>query len=48
MLHNQDTSMVLMNPNDSHSLYKLDLNYGKVVEEWVGALFFLFFFYSSF
>ena len=27
--------MVLMNPNNSHSLYKLDLTYGQVVEEWV-------------
>ncbi|KAG8965086.1 hypothetical protein FRC03_000967 [Tulasnella sp. 419] len=34
MLHDQDRSMVLMNPNDSHTLYKMDLEYGKVVDEW--------------
>lgn len=34
MLHEQDSSMVLMNPNDAHKLYKMDLEYGKVVEEW--------------
>ncbi|ORY06086.1 Vid27 family protein [Basidiobolus meristosporus CBS 931.73] len=34
MLHEEDSSMVLLNPKDSHSLYKMDLEYGKVVEEW--------------
>lgn len=34
MLHEQDSAMVLMNPNDPHSLYKMDLEVGKVVEEW--------------
>ena len=35
MLHNQDTSMILMDSNSDNTLFKMDLNYGKVVEEWV-------------
>ncbi|KAI0638167.1 VID27 cytoplasmic protein [Trametes polyzona] len=34
MLHDQDTKMVLMNPSEPHSLYNLDIERGKVVEEW--------------
>ena len=34
MLHEQDTSLLLMNPKDKHSIYKMDLEYGKVTEEW--------------
>lgn len=34
MLHNQDASMILMNPNDPHSLFRMDLDRGQVVEEW--------------
>ncbi|KAI9013163.1 VID27 cytoplasmic protein-domain-containing protein [Gaertneriomyces semiglobifer] len=34
MLHEQDSSMVLMKPGDDHNLYKMDLEYGKVVEQW--------------
>ena len=34
MLHNQDTSMILQNPNDKGALYRLDLETGKVVEEY--------------
>src|SRR6266702_7703816 len=34
MLHDQDTKMVLQNPTDPHSLYTLDIERGKVVEEW--------------
>ncbi|ORX95192.1 cytoplasm protein [Basidiobolus meristosporus CBS 931.73] len=34
MLHEEDSSMVLMDPKENHSLYKMDLEYGKVVEEW--------------
>lgn len=35
MLHNQDASMILTNPNDPHSLYRVDLGErGEVVEEW--------------
>lgn len=34
MLHEQDTSMVIQNPSDPHTLYRLDLATGKVVDEW--------------
>lgn len=34
MLHEQDSAMVLMDPTNTHSLYRMDLEYGKVVEEW--------------
>lgn len=34
MLHDQDTKMVLMNPAEPHSLYNMDIERGKVVEEW--------------
>lgn len=34
MLHEQDSAMVLMDPSNRHSLYRMDLEYGKVVEEW--------------
>lgn len=26
--------MILQNENDPHSLYRMDLEYGKVVDEW--------------
>lgn len=34
MLHNQDSTMVLKDPRNPYSLFRLDLNTGKVVEEW--------------
>ncbi|KAJ1844289.1 Vacuolar import and degradation protein 27 [Coemansia sp. RSA 2703] len=34
MLHQQDSSMVLMNQNNPNDLYRMDLEYGKVVDEW--------------
>ncbi|RHZ68261.1 hypothetical protein Glove_296g20 [Diversispora epigaea] len=34
MLHEEDSSIILMDPNDEHNLFKMDLEYGKVVEEW--------------
>lgn len=34
MLHDSDTAMVMMDPNNQHSVFKMDLEYGKVVEEW--------------
>ncbi|CAB4445737.1 unnamed protein product [Rhizophagus irregularis] len=34
MLHEGDSNMILMDENDEHSLFKMDLEYGKVVEEW--------------
>lgn len=34
MLHDQDTKMILMNPSEPNSLYSMDIELGKVVEEW--------------
>lgn len=34
MLHDQDTRMVLLNPDQQNSLFALDIEYGKIVEEW--------------
>ncbi|KAJ8611617.1 hypothetical protein MRB53_037841 [Persea americana] len=34
MLHSEDRDMVLQNANDPHSLFRMDLEYGKVVDEW--------------
>ena len=34
MLHNQDTSLLMMKPGDEHKIYRMDLERGKVVEEW--------------
>ncbi|KAF9268033.1 VID27 cytoplasmic protein [Marasmius fiardii PR-910] len=34
MLHDQDTKMILMNPSEPHSLFSMDVERGKIVEEW--------------
>lgn len=34
MLHNQDAQMVLMDPSNKNAIYNMDLEYGKIVEEW--------------
>ncbi|CAO1634819.1 unnamed protein product [Sympodiomycopsis kandeliae] len=34
MLHEQDSTMVMMDPSNQHSLFKMDLEYGKIVDEW--------------
>ncbi|CAG8504879.1 10895_t:CDS:10 [Acaulospora colombiana] len=34
MLHEEDSSIILLDPQDENSLFKMDLEYGKVVEEW--------------
>lgn len=34
MLHGEDTSMIMQDANDPNSVYRLDLEYGKVVDEW--------------
>ncbi|EMC95758.1 hypothetical protein BAUCODRAFT_70801 [Baudoinia panamericana UAMH 10762] len=34
MLHASDRNMVLQNPNDKNNLYRMDLEYGKITEEW--------------
>jgi hypothetical protein len=34
MLHNQDSNLLMMNPDDKHRIHVMDLEYGKVVDEW--------------
>lgn len=34
MLHAEDQNLVLQNQEDPNSLYRMDLEYGKVVDEW--------------
>ena len=34
MLHAEDRDMVMQNADDPNSLYRMDLEYGKVVDEW--------------
>lgn len=34
MLHAEDSNMILQNANEPNSLYRMDLEYGKIVEEW--------------
>lgn len=34
MLHGEDSSMILQNVNEPNNLYRMDLEYGKVVDEW--------------
>ena len=34
MLHEQDSSLILMNPLQKDRLFKMDLELGKVIEEW--------------
>lgn len=34
MLHAEDQDLVLQNTEDPNSLYRMDLEYGKVVDEW--------------
>ncbi|KAJ7638872.1 VID27 cytoplasmic protein-domain-containing protein [Roridomyces roridus] len=34
MLHDQDSKMILKNPGNPHALYSLDLERGKIVDEW--------------
>lgn len=34
MLHSEDSNMILQNKDNPNSLYRMDLEYGKVVDEW--------------
>lgn len=34
MLHSEDQNMILQDPNNANSLFRMDLEYGKVVDEW--------------
>ncbi len=35
MLHEQDTSLLLLHPEKSDKIFRMDLNRGDIVEEWV-------------
>eukprot|EP01113_Clastostelium_recurvatum_P039615 TRINITY_DN6064_c0_g1_i1.p1 TRINITY_DN6064_c0_g1~~TRINITY_DN6064_c0_g1_i1.p1 ORF type:complete len:831 (-),score=183.37 TRINITY_DN6064_c0_g1_i1:11-2503(-) len=37
MLHDQDTSMLLLNPHEKKKVYHIDLNRPDVVQEWQGS-----------
>lgn len=34
MLHNQDSNMLLLDPGNRNAVFNMDLEYGKVVDEW--------------
>ncbi|KAF3081069.1 hypothetical protein TWF569_001205 [Orbilia oligospora] len=34
MLHAGDSSMILQNPSNAHSVFKMDIETGKIVDEW--------------
>lgn len=34
MLHNEDRNLILQKDSDPNNLYRMDLEYGKVVDEW--------------
>jgi hypothetical protein len=34
MLHNQDADMLLLDPTNRNAVYRMDLEYGKIVDEW--------------
>lgn len=34
MLHSEDQNMILQNKDNPNSLYRMDLEYGKVIDEW--------------
>ena len=34
MLHSEDTDLILQNEADPNSLYRMDLEYGRIVDEW--------------
>ncbi|KAG0238197.1 hypothetical protein BGX31_003333 [Mortierella sp. GBA43] len=34
ILHEEDRTMVVMDPTEPHTAYKMDLEYGRIVEEW--------------
>lgn len=34
MLHQENSSLILQNPNELSNLYRMDLEVGKVVDEW--------------
>lgn len=34
LLYDEDSSLLLMNPNDQQTIYRMDLEVGKVIDEW--------------
>jgi len=34
MLHAEDSNLILQNNDNPNSLYRMDLEYGKIVDEW--------------
>lgn len=34
MLHEGDSSMIMQDASNPHNLYRMDLEYGKVVDDW--------------
>ena len=34
MLHAEDRNLILQNPDEPNSVYRMDLEYGKIVDEW--------------
>ncbi|KAI1001588.1 hypothetical protein K3495_g6610 [Podosphaera aphanis] len=34
MLHEEDSHLILQNEQNPHSLYRMDLEYGKIVDDW--------------
>lgn len=34
MLHEEDTNLIVQKDDDPNKLYRMDLNYGKIVDEW--------------
>jgi hypothetical protein len=35
LMHNQDQDMLLMKPGDDKTIFKMDVERGQVVDEWV-------------
>ncbi|WOO85774.1 Vacuolar import and degradation protein 27 [Vanrija pseudolonga] len=34
LLHNQDADMLMLDPGNKNSVFRMDLEYGKIVDEW--------------
>ena len=34
MLHSQDTNMLMLDGNNNNSVFRMDLERGKIVDEW--------------
>jgi hypothetical protein len=38
MLHQQDSSMLMLHPDKHNTVFRMDLNRSDVVEEWVSLV----------